>query len=223
MTTENETVKWFKRGFMLTTLVLLGAFLVLLPAIGVAQDASEEDSNAEELGSLEPPDVVLTGDVDLEQYVREHHKLAPEDFVSPLIIPAADFRGDNGGSTYYFTFSGGYMYPNGSTACVMAPAYLPIGKKILNFFVYAYDNHANDFQLDLYRKRNDTTSTAAGNRDVLATVNVINESTSVQTLGDTSILTGADVVSRDFSYYVTTCLNATSNLQRIYGIWIFYT
>jgi hypothetical protein len=137
-------------------------------------------------------------------------------YTSPLVIPAADFRSDGlapGG--YTFIFVTGYMV--GSTGnCVMAPAYLPNGATVYQFWASAYDNDpANDLGVELHRVNNYN-----GAQNVMASVTTTGQSGAIQSLSD-YVITNPLVVYPDYSYYVTACLN-TSNL-RIYSARVWYT
>jgi hypothetical protein len=166
-----------------------------------------------------PYDVKLPADVDLEAWVHENLGRAPEAYGPPLMIPAADFNGDSQTSDYFLSFgSGVYQLTDG---CHMAPAYLPHGGgtstvTVNNFFVFALDNNAAaDVTFNLWRKATQDTSSPT----IMGTVQTTGQSTSVQTLGDTSILN--PVVTSDYVYYITWCHTGTS--EGVQGFWVFFT
>lgn len=137
-------------------------------------------------------------------------------YTSPLVIPAADFRSDGlAPSGYVFWFDLGRM--EGSTGdCVMAPAYVPNGVTVFQFWASVYDNDAaNNITVRLRRLNNYT-----GVMNEMAAVSTAGQSTSIQSLGD-SIITDPIVLYPDYSYYVTACLS-TANL-RIYSARLWYT
>ena len=207
---------------MATSLLLLAPSLLIAPGLFAADiaPAGTSESNREFLASFglenSAPDVILSPDTDLLQFTRESAGLAPEVYVAPLIIPAADANGDSQTSDYFYSFSSG-LY-NLTDGCHMAPAYLPHGNgttvTVDNFFIFAYDNGASDVTYTLWRKN--TLSTDAPT--LMGAVSTQGASTSIQVLGDLSIDT--PVVSSGYVYYVTWCYTGPSH--GILGFWIFY-
>ncbi len=216
---DKDTFKWFVRGFILTILLLLVMVMVIRPTIGWAQGGDEEISNAESLVEM-PPDVIITDPtVDLTEIIMAENELTAQEFITPLIIPAADFNDDGENNNYRFWPTTGYIRSTGAGgACLMAPVYLPDGKVIENFYVYLYDNSTDNFTVNLRRKQNKDTSSP----DVLGGVTTSGTDTSVQILGDDTISSGT-VDNRHYSYYVDTCFSSTSTSHRIYAVWVFYS
>ncbi len=69
---------------------------------------------------------------------------ASQQYVSPLVIPAADFTDDGfDPDSLFFPFGGGYFQGNSANyGCLVAPAYLPNGVTVTDIFVSVYDNDA---------------------------------------------------------------------------------
>jgi hypothetical protein len=217
---ERSTFYWFKRGFLATALILLAGAALLQFTARAAAERSYANPNWEKVVYVEP-DVILEGpDIDLEAYVRSKRSVSAAAYVSPLVIPAADFNRDSNESNYFFSFAGGYFGSGPSGGCYMAPVYLPVGATITDFFFSAYDNDGSSdiFAFHLRRIAKTSTETSV----VLATLSTTGQSTNVQVLGSTTI--SAPVVSNDFTYYLTTCMFPSGdNLLRILAAWIFYT
>lgn len=213
------------------SIIAVCLIFVLGPGALICRSAAASDpaddqmiSNAEFMARHESegaaPDVVLPPDTDLTQFTRENLGLAPEAYVAPLIIPAADGNSDSLGSPYFFSFAAGmYMYST-STGCHMAPAYLPNSRAgvtvtVQNFYVFALDNHASvDTTYILWRKNTLDTS----NAEIMGTITTSGSSTTMQIIGDLTI--DNPVTSDDYTYYVTWCFN--SDDQRTAGFWIYY-
>jgi hypothetical protein len=214
------------------SMIAVCLFFVLGPGALICRNAAASDptdeqmiSNAEFMARHESegaaPDVVLPPDTDLTQFTRDYLGLAPEAYVAPLIIPAADGNSDSLGSPYFFSFgSGMYMYST-NTGCHMAPAYIPNSRSgvtvtVDNFFVFALDNNVSvNTTYFLWRKNTLDTS----NAEIMGTVTTSESSTGIQIIGDTSI--DNPVTSREYTYYVTWCFNGTD--QSTAGFWIYYT
>lgn len=215
------TRKWISAIFLLLS---ISPGLVRAQTAKGPLPAQEPLSNEEFMARFQPeatpPDVVLPPGTDLLQYRRDSLGLAPDQFVAPLIISAADANGDSQSSDYFFNFgTGAYGLTDG---CHMAPAYLPHGYltattvTIDNFFIFAVDNGAaGNINFNLWRK--DTLDTSSPT--IMATVTTIGASTSVQVLGDTTVVN--PIVSEEYAYYITWCRTDTS--QSVLGFWIFYT
>ena len=198
----------------------------LMGRSAAASDSTDEQiiSNAEFMARYESegaaPDVVLPPGTDLTQFTREYLGLAPEAYVTPLIIPAADANSDSLGSPYFFSFASGlYQYSTG-VSCHMAPAYLPhsagVTVTINNFFVFAQDNYGSgDTTYNFWRK--DTLSTSAA--QIIGTVTTSGASTAIQVIGDTTI--DDPITSSGYTYYVTWCFYGSG--EGTLGFWIYYT
>jgi hypothetical protein len=220
---DKDAIKWFFRGFVLTSLLLAVAVMVAQPTIGQAQGEEEVSSPKQP----SPPDVVIAdaSTVNLTELVMAESELSAQAYVAPLIIPAAAFidSGSDSYDNYKFWAGNGYVRSNGNgsgLACLAAPAYLPDGATIENLWVYLYDDSADDFTVTLWRKRNSNTDLAEN----LASVTTSGTSTSVQILGDTTVDPGgATVDNQYYSYHVSACLSSTSTSHRIYAVWIYYT
>jgi hypothetical protein len=176
------------------TALLLGALAlpVVSRATGSWPDGSTTDAGAIPKNLINSP-VISTGS-------------------TPHVIPAAAFR-DDGISDYFFSFGNGYIRSTGSaSACLMAPVYLPDGILMDYLRIYAYDNHAANFTMELRRKENSSTSSS----QVLASVTTSGSSSAVQKVTDTTI--GSPVVdNRNYSYFLSTCLNSTTTSHRFYA------
>ena len=137
---------------------------------------------------------------------------------NPLVIPAADFRGDSGGAAYYYVFSQGYAYGSSasSAGCMMAPVYVPNDVTITKFTAMVYDNNTS-YALGVYLRRrpiDNLTLTSS----LLASVSA-SDSTSPQTLEDTTI-SNALVDTANYVYYAHICLYDSTH--RLYAVKIHY-
>jgi hypothetical protein len=135
---------------------------------------------------------------------------------SPLVVPAAAFDADAQSSEYYFTFGGGYLYPQGIGGCFEAPVYLPESLEIFRLRAMLFDNTPEDFTISLVRKENMNTFVA----QTLASVTTSGQSTQIAVLQDDTILNPA--ISRDYSYFITGCWTSVSSSQRLYAVEVHY-
>ncbi len=102
--------------------------------------------------------------------------------------------------------------------CMKAPAYLPHGATVTDLFASVYDNDGSeDIQVNLYRLDN-----YAGGTTVMASVATTGPFTSVniESLHDDTI-SDATVTYPNYSYYVTTCVDAAN--IRLYSVRIYYS
>ena len=223
---DNQSVErtWARRGFLATLLAVI-AVALLFPQLTKA-DAPEEAQNpnfavnAAAAAGAVAFDVSLPPGTDLLAYTRESLNRGPDDYVAPLMVPAADFNGDSQTSDYFFSFGTG-RYGAGD-GCHMAPVYLPHGGSgttvtVDNFFIFAYDNDVSNITTNLWRKQSGSTNAPTQ----MGTVTTAGASTSIQILGDTTIVD--PVVTSDYFYYITWCWGGTGVQQGIQGFWIFYT
>jgi hypothetical protein len=143
-------------------------------------------------------------------------------YSSPLVIPAADFSstGANPGNTFFFfgnelNPNGGYVRGTASgEGCLKAPAYLPGGALVDEFYAYVYDNVITyTVSVGLNRVYLPT-----GAYDLMASVATTGMTDTIQYLGDVTV--SPNEVSNLYSYYVTTCLNGDKT--RLYAARIFY-
>jgi hypothetical protein len=216
---ERSTFYWFKRGFLATAFVLLiGAALLQLTA-NAAAERSHANPNWEKMAYVEP-DVILEGpDIDLEAYVRSRREASAANYVSPLVIPAADFNRDSNTSNYFFSFAGGSFGSGNNGGCYMAPVYLPAGVTITDLFVSVFDNDPSANAFFQLRRKEKTTTVSS---EVLTTLSTSDQSIDPQILGSNTI--SEPIVSNDFTYYLTTCMfPSQSDALRILAAWIFYT
>ena len=160
-------------------------------------------------------------DVDLDAYVRSTLELGPNEYVTPLMIPAADISADSQTSPYFFSFgSGSYDYDS-TSSCHMAPVFLPFSRTgvsvtLNNFYIFGIDNNGSvNTTYNLYRR--DTLSTASP--QLMGTVTTAGATTAVQVLGDTTI--DNPVISNSYFYYITWCFSGPS--LGIQGFWLYYT
>lgn len=128
--------------------------------------------------------------------------------VSPLIIPAADFRNDGiyPLNDYYFIFSQGILWGNDTThyGCQQAPAYLPNRANIYQFFVSVVDNDPTyDLFVRLWTAGNYNNNVA----DTISVVTTSGAAPGVQAPGD--FVSNGMVVYPDYNYYVTVCLQGS--------------
>ena len=180
---NQSTLKWFLRGLAVTLLLLLVS-LAAIKVPGVLAQPAE----------LQPEAAVAEGSI--------------QEYVSPLVIPAADFRNDGyDQDAFMFWFgwggAGGFIEGDNTagSACVMAPAYLPSGASVFQFWVSVVDNDATyDMYIDLYRVHH----YPDGVVDLMGSISTSGASPNIQSLGDNSIAN--PVISYEYAYYVTTCL-----------------
>ena len=137
---------------------------------------------------------------------------------SPLVIPAAAFSDDGfWPDSFFFTFGGGYvMGDDGANyGCLKAPAYLPNGVTVTDIYATVYDNDATyEAYVDLWRVDN-----FSGGTDLMA------EPSSSGTFGDIQVILDSTIdvpliVYPAYSYYVTTCLQASQTA--LYSVRIYY-
>lgn len=202
------------------------AIALLLPSITQAGELEKLDNPnvafmVEATEGSVPFDVELAPDTDLDAFTREYLGFAPDAYVTPLIIPAADANADSQISPYFFSFgSGTYSYTTNSS-CHMAPAYLPFTRlgttvTVNNFYIFAFDNNASfDTAYNLWRK--DTLSTAAP--QLMGTASTTGAATTIQVNGDTSI--DYPIVANQYVYYIAWCFSGPD--VGIQGFWIYYT
>lgn len=243
---HKDSLVWFARGFAGMALIALLAAPLVLPNRGWAQatgslgkqavvvtpnplemgadggllgptirlDVKDPGYNTSEL--IEPASAQETGS---DQ--PGGNSLAPAaatsgNYSSPLVIPAADFSssGANPGNTFFF-FGGGYV---GGTAsgegCLKAPAYLPDGALVDSFYAYIYDNEST-YTVSVSLNR---VLLSTGVHDLMASVATTGITNTIQYLGDVTV--SPNVVSNQYSYYVTICLNGDKT--RLYATRIFY-
>lgn len=208
---------------MLTTVIAVG---LVFPRLAWAGEPEKvENSNlafmVESAQGSVPFDVELSPDTDLDAFTREYLGLAPDAYVTPLLIPAADISADSQSSPYFFSFgSGSYSYAT-SSSCHMAPAYLPFSRlgtdvTVNNFYIFALDNNALvDTIYNLWRKY--TLSTASP--QLMGSVTTMGALPTIQVLGDTTI--DNPVTTNQYVYYITWCFSGPS--QAVQGFWIYYT
>lgn len=214
MSIQNQR-KWFWLGFALTTILALGFLAISQAPLGKAQegDTTEADSNWEVLEAAENPETISGPEV------RELIRLAPDQFGSPLVIPAADFVSDGiAPNTYVFDATRGAVRgTNSQSTCLMAPAYLPNGATITSLVMTVIDNDTiNRIIVALYRANKNT-----GGATIVASASTTNQfaSSNPQDFASTSISNGV-VDNINFSYYVTTCLPAAT--IQLYSARVFY-
>lgn len=150
--------------------------------------------------------------------VKLEEQLLANAYVSPLVIPAAEFTADgaNPGSLF-FPFGGGYFQGNTENyGCMVAPVYLPYGATVTDMFTTVYDNDAT-YNIAITLRRVDN---FAGGTETMGTANSSGNFAGVTTLNDASI-TEPLIVYPDYSYYVTACVQSSS--IRLYSVRLYYT
>ncbi len=217
----------FARCFGLLLLVL-----ALLPAVFAPTTGWAQSQGAGTALGIAPPAVIAGGDQAVngsQNALIESGGMKPDSaqgldvagapFLSPLVIPAADFRNDGGSPNgYYFPFTGGYIESQLGTVFMMAPAYLPQGATVTQMSVTFYDNPlvlVSRPWVALYRADN-----FSGVVDTMGSVTTTATSTSNQTISDTTILFPI-VAYPTYSYYVGTGL--FNSAQRIYSVRLYYS
>ncbi len=214
MSIQNQR-KWFWLGFALTAVLALGFLAVSQVPLGRAQDAASEEptANWEALEAAANPDTISGADV------RALLSLAPDQYGSPLVIPAADFVSDGiAPNTYVFDATRGAVRgTNSQSTCLMAPAYLPNGATITSLVMTVIDNDTiNRIIVALYRANKNT-----GGATVVASTSTTNSfaSSNPQDFATNTISNGV-VDNLNYSYYVTTCLPAAT--IQLYSARVFY-
>ena len=228
---NKDTRKWFVRGFALTLLVPLVAMVVTWPSLGRAQGGNGDSTNGPE-GQVAPVPIADEGEphynweamvpADTAAQIPEPGQSAQEEmyaaYISPLIIPAADFSSDGyDPDGFFFSFAGGYVDGTGSTGtvCLKAPAYLPNGATVVSAYASVYDNEPSGvITLNLRR-----VNTLTGANDVMAVLFTASDSSIIESIGDTSIENAN--VWNNYAYYVTLCLQHAEH--RLYSVRIYYT
>lgn len=207
-------------------LMLLATFLLVITNVGVAQDDAGSSlivGRNDEVLQSDLPDLVVTDpDVDLTSLIREEINITTA--LDSVLVPAAAFSSDGYAlSTYFFPFSGGYIYStdNSGSLCAMAPVYLPDGVTVTAVSGYVYDNDVNaNISLTLYAE----TYTSTGGDPTMASVSSPANNTSLQVITDTTI-SNAVVDLGTYAYYAATCLGygASGSNNRLYAVQVFYT
>jgi hypothetical protein len=215
----------FARYFGLLLLVLAILLVVFAPTSGWA-----EGQGAGTALGVVPPAAIAVGSHamdDSQGALIESGRMEPgtvqgldiagQPFLSPLVIPAADFRNDGfSPNSYFFPFGGGYIQSQGSTACMMAPAYLPQGATATQMSVSIYDNGGTTRpSLYLYRVDN-----FGGTVVTMGSVATTATSTSIRVISDASILFPS-VSYPTYSYYVAGCLYSVD--QHLYSVRLYYS
>lgn len=228
---NKDTMKWFVRGFALTLLIPLVAMVVTWPSFGWAQGGNGDNSNDPE-GQVAPDPIADEGEphsnweamvpVDASSQLPEPGEAAQEEmyaaYISPLTVPAADFSSDGyDPDGFFFSFADGYVDGSGSTGsvCLKAPAYLPNGATVVSAYASVYDNDPSGIVTLNLRRVN----TLTGANDVMAVLFTASDSSSIVSIGDTSIENAN--VWNSYAYYVTLCLQSAEN--RLYSVRIYYT
>lgn len=207
--------KWFWLGFIITSLVALAFLAIARAPAGLAQDGNEPAS----ISNRQAVEAAANAETLVGVEARQMEQLAPNDYGSPLVIPAADFVSDgvvpNG---FRFIPSEGFIRgTNNADTCIMGPAYLPNGATLTNMTATIYDNDTiNRIVVVLYRANKNT-----GGTTTMASVSTSNSfsSSNPQDIGTNSI-SGAGVDTQNYAYYVTTCLPAAT--IHLYSVRLFY-
>ena len=189
-----------------------------------------EDPNYTSVSSV-PPEITMTNleaslppagntgmvsNIEGAQADQAMRLTAPDQYTSPLQIPAADFRSDGWApDSTMFWFAFGYMEGDAGSGCVMAPAYVPDGGTLTALWISARDNDATfNVSVTLWRVHYDTGAT-----DILAYVSTTGASGSIQNPGDMTV--DNPITSSTYAYYLTQCLY-NFNTQ-FYSARIYYT
>jgi len=142
-----------------------------------------------------------------------------EDYVSPLVIPAADFRDDGYDpiGAMFFHFIGGRLANNSDAtgSCVMAPAYLPHGSTVTEMWTSYTDSDAGqDAWLRLYRIDH-----YSGIVEIMAEVSTSGSSGAMINPVDYTVLFPS--TSWDYAYYLGGC--GQSDLINLYSVRLWYS
>jgi hypothetical protein len=189
-----------------------------LLSVSEGSNAPQSDNPNAPTGVI-PPEI-STSNLDAASTPDEGQVIGPEAVAAsyiPFIIPVSDFTADGlNPNSSFFSFAGGYQTGNNENyGCIMAPVYLPNHATIQQFFVTVMDNDATyNVTVDLRRIQ-----VYSGTTDILATIQTSGESTSLQSLGDTTI-GNPIVIYPDYAYYVTTCLSSSNT--KLYSVRIWY-
>jgi hypothetical protein len=143
---------------------------------------------------------------------------ASQQYVSPLVIPAADFTDDGADpDSLFFPFGGGYFQGDSANyGCLVAPVYLPNGATVTDIFATVYDNDAT-YNLSMNLRRVDNFN---GGAITMAAMTTAGTFAGVQVVSE-SMITEPLVLYPDFSYYITTCL--LSGNIRLYSVRLYYS
>lgn len=137
---------------------------------------------------------------------------------NPIVISAADFRSIGFNTAYYFDNVKCSLKGNSavSSACVVAPAYIPNGVTVTKFTGLVYDNDASNSVIISLNRRSIADLTSDG----FSVAGVISsESTSPQELNDTTINYPL-IDTENYVYYIYACFRNSSN--EIYAVKIHY-
>lgn len=137
-----------------------------------------------------------------------------------LVVGAADFH-SRSESGYYFEPNPGWIegsLANGGDGCLVATAALPHGARLEGMLLQVYDNRAENFTVELKRKRRGNSVPA----ESLGGASTSGASASVQEISVGSPIAG-HVVEDAFVYFLSTagnCLDGANH--RIYAVRIDY-
>jgi len=174
---------------------------------------SPEDERA--MAAQMPPSKLSNGEFDVAEDLVAQSDVGTQAYVSPLVIPAAEFAYSGVGSPYNFTFTGGYVY--GGYSCGMAPLYLPHGAKVQIIAATLYDNSDPDsVRIYVYRVHNSTG--IVQQMGYVSTLGLL-PSTSLRFPYDDTI-DYSTINYPDYSYYAYGCMD--SNQTRIYSLRVYY-
>ena len=175
------------------------------------QVAVDGETNVEMLPGTSPneemiieTDELLNGD----EFIEGTLPNGVQNYTSPLVISAADFRSDGGDpNSSMFWFAAGSIEGNDNgTGCIMAPVYLPNNADVYQMWASMVDNDATYTTYVDFRRVDNYTGTMT----TLAHVETTTDSPSVVNIGDYSI-TEPVIQYPDYSYYITTCVSNPEN------------
>ena len=158
-----------------------------------------------------PNEEVVVGTGELlngEEFIEGTLPNGVQNYTSPLVISAADFRSDGGvpNSSMFWFLQGSIEGNANGNGCIMAPVYLPNNAEVYQMWASMVDNEASYTTYVDFRRVDNYT----GAMTTLAHVETTVDSPSVVNIGDNTI-TEPVIQYPDFSYYITTCVSNPLN------------
>jgi len=175
------------------------------------QITTEGETNIEILTGTNPNEEMVVGTDELlngEEFIEGTLPNGVQNYTSPLVISAADFRSDGGvpNSSMFWFLQGSIEGNANGNGCIMAPVYLPNNAEVYQMWASMVDNEASYTTYVDFRRVDNYT----GAMTTLAHVETTVDSPSVVNIGDNTI-TEPVIQYPDFSYYITTCVSNPLN------------
>jgi hypothetical protein len=211
-------------SILVAALIVLSSLLLLKsqanPVLAQGGGEDTQDSNYQAMQDQPPEELILAS---VEAGGGEGDIGPQSDNSGVEVVPIGAFRHDgNNANGWFHSFAGGSINNSSSSfACFMAPTYPPGGATLTQFrFSLTDDSPTSDLTVLLRRVRLTT-----GVVDIIAggVVTGRDNPAAIEAV-DNTMAPGTAVVSKDYAYYVTLCIDANTGIEiRLYGARLFYT